>query len=294
MIFKESNKKSGVNKLNKIKSVAFALLLISTFVLYYLCAYAEFVVPEPTQAFYVNDFANVLDYETERKIYAIGNELENKTTAQIVLVTIDSLNGEDPLLYSVELFRKWGIGQKDKNNGILILNAVEDRQIEIRTGYGLEGAVPDSVAYDIRTKHISPYLKQRDYNAGLFNGYAAIASRVAEEYGISLESLSGQDFQPHENFPSSEVRDSDSNNDIIIIIVLALIFLDAVFNRFRITFAILRILFWISFYGGRGGRGGGRWGGGGGFGGGGFGGGFGGGRSGGGGSTGGGGSGGKY
>lgn len=297
MFITDTNKKAPSHNSYKIKVIVFAAIMYFTFALNIFCVYAQIVVPEPTQDFYVNDYANVLDYETKRKIYTIGNELENKTTAQVVVVTIDSLDGQDPLLYSVELFRKWGIGQKDKNNGILILNAVQDRQIEIRTGYGLEGAVPDAVAYDIRTKYMNPYLKQGDYNSGLFNGYAAIASKVAEEYGIELESLSNQHYLPHyEPSPIDDARDFNANNDIIIIAVLALLFLDAVFNRFRVTFAILRVLFWISFYGGRGGRGGGRGGfGGGGFGGGGFGGGgFGGGRSGGGGSTGGGGSGGKY
>ena len=82
--------------------------------------------PSATDEFFVNDFAGVLDQDTERSILQIGKTLEELTTAQVVVVTIGTLDGQDIDSYANELFRRWGIGQKDKNNGVLI-DAVQDR-----------------------------------------------------------------------------------------------------------------------------------------------------------------------
>ena len=84
--------------------------------------------PEPTREFYVNDFANQLNQYTESKINNLGRQLEDKTGAQVVLVTIDSLNGKDLETYSIELAMKWGIGKKQDDNGVLILFSKAERQ----------------------------------------------------------------------------------------------------------------------------------------------------------------------
>ena len=103
-------------KLNRI----FALVLIFLFVVT-LPAFSQSNYPSPTEAFFVNDYASVLSESTEEKIYLLGKQLEEKTGAQIVLVTIDSLGGQSIEEYSIGLAMEWGIGQKDKDNGILML-----------------------------------------------------------------------------------------------------------------------------------------------------------------------------
>ena len=251
--------------------------------------------PSPTQQFFINDFADVLNYETEEKIYRLGKQLEDKTGAQVVLVTIDSLNNQDINQYANKLFEKWGIGQKDVDNGILILYANAERLLRIEVGYGLEGAVPDIKTAEIRENYIKPYTQYDDFDSGLYNGYAAVVNEVAKEYDVEINadtSLPPEDLrQEQRNAERGSSEDSDSSP--LVFILIAFLIFDGVFLKFKITSTILKIIFWSNFYGGgrRGGRGGRGGFGGGGFGGGGFGGGgFGGGSSGGGGRSGGGGS----
>ena len=92
---------------------------------------------EPTNQFYVNDYANILSNETEKNIMKYSVSLEEKTAAQIVVATVKSLEGESVEEYANKLFRTWRIGDKEKNNGVLILISVEDRKIKIEVGYGI-------------------------------------------------------------------------------------------------------------------------------------------------------------
>ena len=89
---------------------------------------------EPTGRFFVNDFAGVLSAADAEEIYALGAELDKQTGAQVVAVTVPTTGGEEIRSYGLELGREWGIGEKDKNNGILLLLAVEDRQVGIESG----------------------------------------------------------------------------------------------------------------------------------------------------------------
>jgi uncharacterized protein len=244
--------------------------------------------PSPTSVFFVNDFADVLSNETESKIAQIGKQLEDKTTAQVVLVTINTLDGGNVDSYANKLFENWEIGQKGKDNGVLILYANAERMLRIEVGYGLEGALTDIESNIIIRDYVSPHTKEKnDFDSGLLSGYAAAVQQVAEEYGAEIELGFEQPNISGATRNSPNRRDERGFNFAPVLFVVFLI-LDAVFFKFRITSTIIKIFFWSSmFRGGRGGRGG--WGGGGfgggGFGGGGFGGG--GGRSGGGGSSGG-------
>ena len=100
---------------------------------------------EPTNEFYVNDYANILSEETENYILNNSVKLASATKAQIVVVTVKNLEGQDIETYATNLFRKFGIGDEKKNNGLLILLALEERDIRIEVGYGLEGIVTDGL-----------------------------------------------------------------------------------------------------------------------------------------------------
>jgi uncharacterized protein len=246
--------------------------------------------PSPTSVFFVNDFADVLSNETENKIAQIGKQLEDKTTAQVVLVTIDSLDGEDIDSYTNKLFEHWKVGQKGKDNGVMILYANAERMLRIEVGYGLEGALTDIEANIIIRDYIRPHTKEKnDFDSGLLSGYAAAVQQVAEEYGADIDFGFEQRNIP-EDIRNSPDTENESGADFVPILFILFLIMDAVLFKFKITSTIIRIFFWSNmFRGGRGGWGGGRGGfGGGGFGGGGFGGSSGGGgRSGGGGSSGG-------
>ena len=157
---------------NKIKvQTALLLLFMALFFSLTSIAQEEFPVrPEPPRL--VNDFAGVLSAE---QVASLENKLVNfyqKTSTQIAIVTMKSLSGYDPGDYSFKLSEKWGIGQKGKNNGILILvkpkMANEGGEVYVAVGYGLEAVVPDAVASEALIRgELLPAFKQNDYFKGL-------------------------------------------------------------------------------------------------------------------------------
>ena len=228
-------------------------------------------LPKPTSEFYVNDFANVLSDKTKQMIVQDSAALAEKTGAQVVVVTIDSLGGQVLETYSLDLLRTWGIGAKDKNNGVLILLAVGDRKSRIEVGYGLEGRLPDGKTGRIQDEYMLPYYQTGDYDAGIKNGYLAVLQEVATEYNLDVATIEAAAPLAANSGTSTQTSPLSM---IPIGIGILLLLLDLILNHGRITRTILMILFW------RGGPGGGNRGsgfgggfGGGGFGGGGFGGG---------------------
>ena len=143
----------------------------------------------PDYSGYVNDYANILSYETKSTLSALIYNLEKKTSAQIAIITIDTTKPLDIETYAVKLFEKWGIGQKGKDNGVLLLIAMEDRAMRIEVGYGLEGAIPDALAKIIIEDYIVPSFKKGDFNTGILKGSAGIAKLIAKEYNIELSDL---------------------------------------------------------------------------------------------------------
>lgn len=166
------------------------ILLLQCF--FAACASAQAdIPPKPTaaQGIYVQDYAGVLSSADKQKILQLGQELDNKTTAQIAVLTVNTLNGQPIEDYSLAVLRKWGIGNKQKNNGALIVVAVKDRQSRIEVGYGLEGTLPDGLTGRIQDETMIPYFKKGNYAAGITNGYAATASVVAKAEGVQLSGV---------------------------------------------------------------------------------------------------------
>lgn len=140
--------------------------------------------PKPTG--YVNDFAGVVDYQSARQIDALCRELEDKTGAQMALVTVKNLGGNDIKDFANRLFSAWGLGQKGKDNGLLMVDAVEDRQIWIEVGYGLEGILPDGKVGAILDQYVVPEIKAGNRGAGYYAGLRAAADVVAQDAGVTL------------------------------------------------------------------------------------------------------------
>ena len=142
--------------------------------------------PEPKG--YVNDFANVIDAQSRDRLNALCSELDQKTHAQVAIVTIDSLQGDLLEHYSTSLFNKWGIGHKDDNRGILILLALSDRKSRIEVGRGFETLFPNERAARIIADMV-PDLKQQHYGQALLRCTRTIATTVAEERNVKLREL---------------------------------------------------------------------------------------------------------
>src|SRR5260221_216100 len=115
----------------------------------------------------VTDYTNTLSAGDKQQLENKLVSFDDSTSTQIAIVIIKSVGEYDINEYGTNLGRAWGIGQKGKNNGILILIAVADRKVSIQTGYGAEGAVPDVITHEIIQNDITPHFKQGDYYGGI-------------------------------------------------------------------------------------------------------------------------------
>lgn len=124
----------------------------------------------------VNDFANVLSPAERAALEQRCRELRERTGAQLAVVVLRSLQGGQVDDFAVKLFKQWGIGQGDKNNGVLLLVAIDDRKARVEVGYGLEPILPDALAGRVLQEQLFPAFKQQRYAAGL----TAAVNRIAE------------------------------------------------------------------------------------------------------------------
>ena len=161
-------------------------VLIILFIVFNVYSINSLAVVSPTTDFYVNDYADLLNEETKEYIIKTNKDLYSKTGAQIVVVTIPSLEGNSLEDYATKLFRSFGIGDKTKNNGLLLLLALKERQFRVEVGYGLEGVLPDAKTGRIQDEYIIPYLKQDNWNEGIKNGFSAFLDIIANEYNVDV------------------------------------------------------------------------------------------------------------
>ena len=140
--------------------------------------------PQPAKL--INDFAGVIEKSSEQALEQELVAFARQTSTQIAVVTIPDLGGYDVSGYAFNLAEKWGIGQKGKDNGVLILvqpkTAGKRGQAFIATGYGLEGVVPDAVANRIVDKEMIPRFKQNDYTGGIAAGVSVLMELTRGEY----------------------------------------------------------------------------------------------------------------
>jgi len=177
-------------------------------------------MPSPTDRFFVNDFADLLPAEAEEEIYLAGRELYEKTGAQVVAVTVETIGSYDIRGYAYELATKWGIGDEEKDNGVLLLVAVNERKIDIDVGYGLEGALPDGKCGRILDTYAIPHLQKDDYAAGMLAAYDSLINEVFIEYGM----------QPDENYVPVDDEEEFTVSDGIMMLVAMLVFLSLIIS----------------------------------------------------------------
>lgn len=154
----------------------FALLAIMTV---NICAFAKTSIPPATSKFFINDYANVIDAETENYIYEKGKAYNAGSGPQIVVLTMDSIGGADLEDFSIETARSWGIGDKDADNGVLILLVMDSRDIRIEVGYGLEGILNDGKCGRF-IRNAKDMLSAGDYSGGIKHIYDDIIGELEE------------------------------------------------------------------------------------------------------------------
>jgi len=189
------------------------LLSLSLFFVCSLHAQIEKELPtKPNPQKLVVDYTNTLAPDQQEALERKLTTYDDSTSNQVAVVIIATTGDRDIADYAVALGRAWGIGNKEFNNGILLLVAKDDRKIWIATGYGLEGALPDITAKSIIDNEIKPNFKESDFYRGLDEGTDAIISATKGEY------------KAPENYLNREGR-SGKRPGLLIMIIMILFFL---------------------------------------------------------------------
>jgi len=259
------HKRKNDVKLKVFLSLFIIILLLHCFLL--TAARAQ-KFPEPRGA--INDFAGVITPQYVRPMDLLAREVLQKAETSVVVVTLKDIQGNDPADYASRLYEAWGIGKKGQDKGVLILLALEERQVRIETGYGVEGILPDGLVGEILDTYVVPYLKKGNYDKALSNALVAVSSVIAKDAGISL---TGSSTSRSQTKKTMQKRPRFNLFFVILFFIVLTMLLGTRRGRTLLPFILLMLL-----AGGRGGGGGSFGGFGGGFGG------FGGGLSGGGGA----------
>lgn len=184
----------------------------------------------PTDKFFVNDFAAVMTETDVNTVCTKGAALQEQTSAQAVIVTVENLDVEEISDYALNLGRDWGIGDAEKNNGIVILFSESDREIYISVGYGLEGALPDSKTGRIIDTYGIPYFSKDDFSTGLVSIYNSIVNEIYAEYGITVD----ENYTPIASLPYVEPNTENEVGKVAIswlILIILIVLYVFIFGR---------------------------------------------------------------
>ena len=156
----------------------------------------------PTLTAPVNDFAHVIDADSARELDARIRALFDATGDSVVVATVPTIEGYESIEeYAVKLFEKAKIGQKGKDNGLLIVVAVKEHKARIEVGYGLEGFVTDGFAGDTIRQSMLPAFRQGNYGAGLLAGATRLIHHIADQRGATLTGVPAPPPAPEQRRP---------------------------------------------------------------------------------------------
>ena len=157
-------------------------LFLAALTLFAISANAAEVIP-PTPGAYFNDYANVVSKEAASRFNEQLAQFERETSDQVVVAVFPKMQSDSDIAdYTQRVAQAWGVGQKDRRNGVVLFVFIQDRKMFIQVGYGLEGALPDATAFDITERHIKPLFRTGNYEAGLATGIDLICKAIRGEY----------------------------------------------------------------------------------------------------------------
>jgi uncharacterized protein len=143
----------------------------------------------PMPSHYVEDHANVINGTHEQTLNGILQELEQKTGAQYIILTVETTGGMSIEQFSIELAEKWKLGQRGKDNGMLFTLAAKDRKYRFEVGYGLEGFITDQFCGRVGREVLVPYLKQGNYSEGIYQANLKVVQKIAAEARVALTGM---------------------------------------------------------------------------------------------------------
>jgi uncharacterized protein len=152
---------------------------------------AEVIPPKPDR--YFNDYAGVVSRESASRFNEQLAQFERETSDQVVVAVFPKMQSDSDIAdYTQRIAQAWGVGQKDRRNGVVLFVFIQDRKMFIQVGYGLEGALPDATAFDITERHIKPLFRTGNYEAGLATGIDLIFKAIRGEYKGSGKTVAEQ------------------------------------------------------------------------------------------------------
>lgn len=204
------------------------LLIVVFLCLFQIKSYAS--IPSPTENYYL-DQLDVLDQETKDNINETNRQLEDKTGSQVVVMTLNNPEDLEGSYYGTEIFNAWKIGdQKDKNGVLILLLKSENKgknQINIITGYGIEGRLNDGKVGRIIDNFMLDYLRDGDYSKGLNEGFNAVVGEIAAEYDIELE----KDYTGYQNELEDSYYEGGISLGTILFIIIVFIIISNIINK---------------------------------------------------------------
>jgi uncharacterized protein len=161
-----------------VHSLTIALALT----LFTISGHAAEVIP-PKPAGYFNDYAGVVSREAASRFNEQLAQFERDTSDQVVVAVFPKMQSDSDIAdYTQRVAQSWGVGQKDRRNGVALFVFIQDRKMFIQVGYGLEGALPDATAFDITERRIKPLFRSGNYEAGLATGIDLMCKAIRGEY----------------------------------------------------------------------------------------------------------------
>ncbi len=168
---------------------------------------------------HVVDLANVVDRASEQRLNLLLDSLEQRTSAQMIVLTVPDTGGLAIEDFGIRVAEKWKLGDKDRDNGVLITLAVRDRKVRTDVGYGLEGTLTDSVTARIARERMAPHFRAGQYGRGLEQGVREMVRLVSSAAGVTLPSERAQPGSP----PGAGPRGRRVARPIAVLLVVALL-----------------------------------------------------------------------
>jgi len=167
-----------------LRAVLLAAALLAIAVHARIAHAAKIAVPQPQG--YVSDYAGILDAGTKARLTSVIRELKEKTGAEIAVVTVRTTKPETAFDYAMAVAEQWKPGDRSKDNGVVFLVATDDRDMQILTGYGVEGPLPDGKVGEIRDRLVVPAFRAGDYARGISDATTTMAALIAADAGVKL------------------------------------------------------------------------------------------------------------
>lgn len=226
-------KQAGIRSLSAVRTwIAWLVVWLAVWVTAW-AAPTENPFPTPHGDIYAQDFVGVLSDSTVARMDRLGAALEAKSGAQIVVAVMPAAPNDDIATYATDLYRHWGIGDKEKNNGVLLLVIPARKEVRVEVGYGLEGALNDAKVGAMLDRYFVPAARQGQWELACLRMYEALSVQTMQEYGLTADDLNANTAQPTERDPATIMW--------TLLLIVAVV-LDMIFNGGRLTRLLIYIL----------------------------------------------------